>query len=91
MRLWGVITLLALALSLAAQDTLALRVVEGSGVIYPTGSRSARGVSVEVTDTGGKPAEGVTVSFLLPERGPSGVFASGRRTEIVRTRADGLS
>ena len=77
-----------LTLSLRGQD-LRLRVVEGEGIIYPVGSRSARGVTVEVTDAAGVPVSGATVSFLLPDHGPSGTFPSGSRTEIDTTAADG--
>jgi hypothetical protein len=44
---------------------------------------------VEVADEAGRPVEGAAVSFLLPGSGPSGIFASGSRTEIATTRADG--
>lgn len=76
--------------TLAAQDSLEVRVVEGEGIVYPVGSRSARGVTVKVT-AGGQPVSGASVSFVLPERGPSGLFASGGRTEIVTTQADGTA
>ncbi|MGH9668054.1 MAG: hypothetical protein ACRD9L_26855 [Bryobacteraceae bacterium] len=68
---------------------LQLRVVDGDGEIYAAGSRATRGVTVEVTDETGKPVENATVSFQLPESGPGGVFATGSRTEIAATRADG--
>jgi hypothetical protein len=68
---------------------LDLRVIEGDGATYAPGSRATRGVAILVTDETGKPVEGATVSFMLPMDGPSGVFASGARTEIVRTKADG--
>jgi hypothetical protein len=42
-----------------------------------------------VTDETGKPVEGASVSFRLPDDGPSGAFASGSRTEIATTRPDG--
>lgn len=59
--------------------------------MYPVGSRSARGVTVQITDPSGKAVEGAVVSFLLPDHGPSGVFATGARTEIATTRADGMA
>jgi len=68
---------------------LAVRVAEGDGAIYPTGSRATRGVTVLITDETGRPVEGATVSFSLPADGPGGVFSSGARTEIAITRADG--
>ncbi len=66
-----------------------LRVIEGEGSVYGAGTRATRGITVQVTDEAGKPVEGASVSFRLPEEGPSGVFASGLRTEVVTTRPDG--
>ena len=68
---------------------LEIRVVEGEGSSYFTGSRATRGVTVMVTDETGRAVEGATVSFSLPPEGPSGVFLSGSRTEIAITRGDG--
>jgi len=68
---------------------LQVRVVEGDGAVYPVRARATRGVTVQVTDETGKPVDGVTVSFRLPEEGPSGVFATGGRTEIALTHGDG--
>ena len=68
---------------------LQIRVLEGEGVAYPLGGRATRGVTVQVTDETGKPVEGSTVSFRLPEEGPSGTFSNGSRAEITTTRADG--
>src|SRR5712692_5399195 len=80
-----------LCLPLAAQDPalLQIRVTEGEGAIYATGSRATRGVTVQVTDETGKPTDGATVSFMLPEDGPGGSFSTGSRTEIATTHADG--
>lgn len=68
---------------------LQIRVIEGEGVAYPLGGRATRGVTVQVTDETGKPIEGASVSFRLPEEGPSGTFSTGSRTEIALTKADG--
>jgi hypothetical protein len=68
---------------------LQIRVLEGEGVAYPLGGRATRGVTVQVTDETGKPIEAASVSFRLPEEGPSGTFSSGSRTEITTTKADG--
>lgn len=57
--------------------------------MYAIGSRSARGITVQVTDETGKPVENATVSFQLPEQGPGGIFHNGTGTEIVTTHADG--
>jgi hypothetical protein len=68
---------------------LQIRVLEGEGVAYPLGGRATRGVTVQVTDETGKPVEGSSVSFRLPEEGPSGTFSNGSRAEIATTNADG--
>jgi hypothetical protein len=68
---------------------LQIRVIEGEGVAYPLGGRATRGVTVQVTDETGKPMEGASVSFRLPEEGPSGAFTNGSRLEIATTKADG--
>jgi len=68
---------------------LQLRVLEGDGSVYATGARGTRGVTVQVTDESGRPVEGATVSFSLPQEGPGGVFPDGLKTAIVTTRADG--
>jgi hypothetical protein len=70
-------------------SVLTLKAVEGNGATYAPGSRATRGVAVVVMDETGRPVDGATVSFTLPMTGPSGEFASGGRTEIVTTRADG--
>ncbi|MBX9600398.1 MAG: hypothetical protein K2X35_05320 [Bryobacteraceae bacterium] len=68
---------------------LRIRVLEGEGVVYATGSRAARGLTVQVNDETGRPVEMATVSFRLPDDGPSGTFVNKGRTEILTTRADG--
>lgn len=68
---------------------LQIHVIEGEGVAYPLGGRATRGVTVQVTDETGKPVEGASVSFRLPDEGPSGTFANGSRSEIATSKADG--
>ena len=77
--------------ALLAQDPaiLQVHVAEGEGAVYILGSRATRGLTVTVSDETGKPVEGATVSFRLPEEGPGGTFATGARTEIATTRSDG--
>jgi hypothetical protein len=83
--------LVVIPLILAAQDPaiLQIRVVEGEGAVYAIGSRATRGITVQITDETGAPVDAATVSFHLPEDGPSGSFAGGGKTEIATTRADG--
>lgn len=75
----------------ATEDPLILqvRVLEGEGMVYATGSRATRGITVEVTDELGKPVQSATVSFRLPEQAASGVFQNGTHTEIATTGPDG--
>jgi hypothetical protein len=70
---------------------LNIRIVDGEGQKYAVGSRATRGLSVEITDDSGKPVEGATVTFLLPDQGPGGVFANGTKTEVTSSRADGTA
>ena len=81
----------AFSLAATAGDfaILNLRVVEGEGMVYTTGGRATRGITVEVTDETGKPVADVAVSFRLPEEGSTGTFSTGSRTEVVTTRQDG--
>jgi hypothetical protein len=85
----------ALATTLKAQVNvqdpaiLQVRVVEGDGAVYAIGSRATKGIGIQVTDETGRPVDGATISFRLPDNGPTGVFANGSRTEIATTRADG--
>src|ERR1035437_11048151 len=74
------IVLLAVILMQPPEDgpaILQIRVIEGEGVAYPLGGRATRGVTVQVTDETGKPIENASVSFRLPEEGPSGTFSNG--------------
>jgi hypothetical protein len=85
------ILLLLIATILRGQDPaiLQIKVTEGEGSVYAVGGRATRGLTVQVTDEAGKPVEGASVSFRLPDSGPAGTFASGSKTEIVTTGADG--
>lgn len=76
-------------LPLSASVIVQLKVVEGEGSVYRTGTRATRGLTVLVTDETGKPVENAAVSFRLPDEGATGVFSSGLRTEVVTTGANG--
>jgi hypothetical protein len=80
---------LALAVSADASVIVQLRVVEGEGVTYRTGTRATRGITVLVTDEGGAPVDMASVSFRLPDQGATGAFNSGLRTEVATTGPDG--
>lgn len=72
-----------------ASVIIQLKIIDGEGMVYRTGARATRGLTVLVTDEAGKPVQNASVSFRLPDSGPGGVFNSGLRTEIVTTGADG--
>ena len=87
MRVSLAIALPGLLLSQVA--ILQVRVVDGEGAVYAPGSRSARGLVVQVTDETGRPVSGAAVSFRLPDEGPSGLFANGLRSELAITDTQG--
>jgi hypothetical protein len=91
LRHWSLLLALWLPLQAAQGDPaiLQIRIIEGEGLVYAAGSRATRGITVQVTDETGKPVEGASVSFRLPEDGPSGAFSTGSKSEIATTRADG--
>jgi hypothetical protein len=72
-----------------APAILQIKVIEGDAAVYAIGSRATRGVTVQVSDETGRPVEGATISFRLPDDGPTGAFSSGGKTAIVTTKPDG--
>jgi hypothetical protein len=88
---WRGLLCCALAWSLPSNASVIvqLKVLEGEGALYHTGSRATRGLTVLVTDETGQPIPNAAVSFRLPDEGASGVFSSGLRTEVVTTGPDG--
>ncbi len=72
-----------------APAKLNLVVVEGEGAINNVKQRTVRPTIVEVQDENHKPIGGVAVTFLLPDSGPGGVFASGAKTATVVTDSAG--
>lgn len=68
---------------------LHIQVIEGEGAVNAAGARNARPLEVEVTDETGKPVQGASVSFHLPEEGAGGTFGNGLRTDVTVTDAQG--
>lgn len=68
---------------------LLLRVLEGEGELQTTNAKMAKPITVLVSSETGRPLANVAVSFRLPESGASGRFATGVRTEVGITGADG--
>jgi hypothetical protein len=90
----GIFRLAALVVTLVCHATaqvaiLQIQFVEGEGAVHAPGSRSARALTVEVTDETGRPVAGAAVSFHLPEDGPGGVLANGLRTDVGITNEQG--
>jgi hypothetical protein len=79
----------AAPLSVAQIAVLHIRVTEGEGAVNAPGSHNAHPLTVEVTDETGRPVEGASVSFHLPEEGPSGTFGNGLRTDVTVTDSRG--
>jgi len=75
------------------QDQPALKlnivIVEGEGAINNIHQRTAREPIVQVEDENHKPVAGATVLFLLPDHGPSAVFAGGSHSMTVMTDENG--
>ncbi len=63
----------------AIGTALNIIVVEGEGAINNVRERVAREAIVRVEDENHRPVSGASVSFLLPDSGPSGTFADGSR------------
>ena len=89
---------LSLTILLAAPDVpaqvpapakLNILIVEGDGAINNIRQRTAREAIVQVEDENHRPVAGAAVLFLLPDSGPSGVFAGGGRTLMATTNAKG--
>jgi hypothetical protein len=74
-------------LAVAQGAVLHIRVLDGEAAVNAAGSHNARPLMVEVTGETGKPVEGASVSFRLPEDGPGGTFGNGLRTNVTVTEA----
>src|SRR4051794_31016418 len=68
---------------------LNLVVIEGEGAINNVRQRTAREPIVQVQDENHRPVAGAIVTFTLPSRGASGVFANGSQTLTVTTDQQG--
>jgi hypothetical protein len=65
--------------------------LEGEGAINNIHQVVNRAVSVEVDDTNHNPLSGVSVTFFLPNDGPSGLFPNGSRVLTVFTDDKGVA
>jgi hypothetical protein len=89
----GLSLALAFCLWANAQNQVApmlnLVIVEGEGAINNIRQRTAREPIVQVEDENHRPIAGAIVTFTLPGRGASGVFANGAQTLTVSTDQQG--
>lgn len=74
-----------------AQTELKITAQEGAGAVVPRSGLSSRRLAVLVTVADGRPLSNATVSFRLPQQGPTGTFSSGLRTESAMTDEHGLA
>jgi hypothetical protein len=77
--------------ALVAQDagSLTVTVISGNGAVNDIHRYVPSPTVIEVRNELDQPVSGVTVSFSLPESGPSGQFIDGTRTWIGSTDARG--
>jgi hypothetical protein len=73
----------------AAPALLRIRIVEGDSAVHTAGTRSTQPIVVFLADETGQPVANASVSVRLPEEGPSGMFMSGLRSEVLLTGVDG--
>lgn len=66
-------------------------VLEGEGSINNIHQQVNRPVSVRVEDDNKNPITGASVTFFLPEDGPSGLFLNGSRVLTVFTDEQGMA
>jgi len=72
-----------------AQGRLRIVVVAGEGAIHGLGRRASIIPAVRVEDEKGRPVQGASVLFTLPESGPSGTLLGRMRMLTVTTGRDG--
>jgi hypothetical protein len=87
---------LALASTLFGQDEKApmrlnIVVLEGDGAINNIRQHRAKAPVVQVVDQNNMPVEGASVTFLLPDSGPTGEFGGGVRMLAVVTDREGMA
>ena len=75
----------------AQEADIKIIVQEGQGAINNIPQRRAKEPVVLVQHENGEPVVGATVTFLLPDTGPSGAFADGARMLNMQTDAKGLA
>jgi hypothetical protein len=72
-------------------SSLKLLVLAGEGAINNIKLRMARDPAVQVVDENDRPVAGAAITFALPDRGASGVFANGARSMTILTNEQGMA
>src|SRR5881394_3051979 len=85
----GALVLAHSCLAIAQVASLQIKINEGDAATYTPGARSSQPLVVQIADEAGRAVAGAAVSFRLPDDGPGGSFASGLRTEIAISDANG--
>jgi cell division protein FtsN len=75
----------------AGAGGLKLLIMAGEGAINNIKQRTARDPVVQVTDENDRPIAGAAITFALPDRGASGVFANGARSMTIMTDSQGTA
>jgi hypothetical protein len=78
-----------LAQSAGSTPRLQITILDGEGALNNIKLRTAREPIIQVEDENHKPVAGAVVIFLLPDSGPSGIFADGTTTLTTTTDAEG--
>ncbi len=81
----SLLVLQALAAQVDSSPKLRIQILDGDGAINKVGQRVAREPIVQVEDENSRPVAGAVVTFALPDRGASGVFANGSTTATSLT------
>lgn len=68
-------------------SNLNIRVIQGDDALNNISTQTAQNPIVEIRDQNGNPVEGASVTFFLPENGPSATFTGGGT--ILGTVTDG--
>jgi hypothetical protein len=76
-------------LAIAQIANFQIKIIEGDAAAHAAGSRSPQPITVQIADDAGRAVAGAAISFRMPDQGPGGLFASGLRTEIAISDANG--
>ena len=88
---WSMLVPLCPAQQKVEEPPFRVRIIEGDGAINDTRQVLNRAASVVVEDENHNPLSGVSVTFFLPNEGPSGLFSNGSRVLTVFTDSDGIA